>query len=428
MHAIVLVAILASALAAQATSPHVVLTDVAPGSPRTLLLEVDPVLGTAQPLGGFPAAVFEPLAITIDPFDDDLLVALDQGLGQSLVIRLTRFAGALVETPVAVIPGRVTELAVVAGDLLAAVDGGNGGVYRMPRRGGTATLAVAQPNLTAMQSFGPEGTIVMLAWTGLPGTPTPDSGTGLYDLGQQQFVFGPDTFPNPNGRVTTGVIDLPTAVPRQLLSFGDGSFALFAGLLGQPPQTLTTAPPVPVSGAVAMHPSGTTSTTAVAIGGAAFPFLYTVEALSGTVTLLSSTLPGAPVDFVPGPDSAARSLGYGATCGSTQLAHSTSGLPQLGSTLSSVVTTGPGVPVLLVGGLDDYAFGGLPAVLPGGCLLEVDPEVVLLEVTSPTGFASRPLVIPASPLLVGTVVHLQWVHFDPTGLSTSSAFAHRVGL
>jgi hypothetical protein len=423
------VVLLASAVAAQpATFPHLVLTDVGPGTPASALVEVDPQSGSVLPLGGFSSDALAPLAVAFDPYDGDVLVALDGGAAQSVIVRLDDVGGSWAEFPVAVVPGRVVDLVVSGDDLLAAVDAANGGVYRMPRRGGAATLAVAQPNLTAMQGFPFGGTAIVLAWTGRPGTAVPDSGTGIYDLGAGAFAIGPFSFPNPTGLEITGVVDLPTAVPRQVLSFADGSFAMFAGLIGPGLQPIVAVPAIPPGGAAALHTGGMYSVEPIGLGGAAFPMLYSVDPFSGAVAARSAALPGAPVDFAWGIETSAHSLGRGVACGPEVLGHSWSGVPQLGTTLTSTVQGPANQPVLLAAGLDDFALGQLPAPLPGGCLVEVAPDVLLLFVTNGGGIANQTLSIPATASFVGTVVHTQWVHLGALGFSLSSSAAHWVGV
>lgn len=421
------VLVTAAAVAQSPTFPHIVLTQLTGAPVAAQLVEVDPVLGTVQPLGGFPSNTLPPLALAVDPYDGALLVALDQGAGTSSIVRLQRVGSGLVELPVAQVNGRVTELSVFDQDLFAAVDDATGGLYRMPRRGGAATNVFPIVNLTAMHGYAPSANFVMLAWTGRPGTPSIDSGTALLDLATSTFVFGPDSFANPNGLEVTGVVDLPTAVPRQLLCFTDGSFALFAGLISPTPQPVPTTPPIPAGGAVAMHPAGPYSVSPIALGGSAFPFLYSVEAFSGTVTVLSAALPGAPVDFAYGLPTFAHSETFGDACGATALAQGWTGLPQLGTTLGLQVQGPPNSLVILVAGLDDFAFGVLPAPLPGSCLLETSPDFLQAHVSNVAGAAVQPLQIPASPSFVGTVVFTQWAAIDLFGFSVSSAVAHWVG-
>ena len=422
-HLAVLALAVAAATAQVPTVPFVVLTRL-PGQPASALLEVDPATGVAAPLGAFPSDVLPPLAVAVDPFDGALFVAVDVGGGASRVVRLVRSGVGFAEALLLVVPARVTQLEVVNEALLVAVDGSAGGLLRLPRRGGAGALARAQPNLTAIHGFGPDATALALAWTGRPGSAAATSGTAVLDLATGALWFGPDSFANPTGRETTGVVDLPTAVPRQLLAFDDGTFGLFAGLIAPVVSPVATVPPVPPGGAVALRPAGPTSLQPLALGGAAFPFVYEIDAFSGAVTVRSAPLPGDPVDFAAGIDRAPHSRTFGAACGPTAITPSWSGLPQLGTTLVLTAQGPPASLLLLAAGLDDDAAGALPALLPGGCPLEVAPHVLLAFATGAAGSASFPLAIPGSPLLADTVVFAQWAQLGAAGLSTSAAAAH----
>ncbi|MCA8976531.1 MAG: hypothetical protein KDC98_17555 [Planctomycetes bacterium] len=417
-----------AALSAQTpTFPYLVLTAIPGGNPAVRIVEVDPATGATTLAPRFPSDTLRPSAIAIDGIDGAVLVALDQGGGQSRIVRLDRRGASYVENLVATLPGRVAELAIAAGDLLAAVDDPNGGLYRMPRRGGSATLVLSQINLTAMHVYAPSSSHVYLAFTGRAGTPVPLSGTGLFDLASGQFVIGPDSFPNQNAVEVTGVIDLPTALIRQFVSFSNGTFARFTAM---PIPTLTpvpTTPAVPPGGAWAMHPSGPYSTTALALGGAAYPFLYSVDAFTGQVIVNSTPLPGDPVDFAPGISPVAHSEYFGGDCGAITLSPSHSGAPRLGTTFSVAVSGPPLAPVFLVGGLEDFVPGVVPAPLPGGCRLDVSPLSVAFAQLMPNGTASYAINVPGATAFAGTALFFQWVHFDPAGLSTSSAVAHWIG-
>ncbi len=418
----------ASVVAAQApTVPFVVLTRL-PGATASALLEVDPVTGASVPLGGFASDTLSPLAVAVDPFDGALFVAVASGASGSLVLRLVRAGAGWAEFPLLSVSAPVVQLEVVGEQLLVAFDAANGGVVRVPRRGGPAALAHAQANLTAVHGFGPNATAAALAWTGRPGSAVVASGTAVVDFATGALWWGPDSFANPTGRETTGVVDLPTAVPRQLLCFDDGTFGLFAGLIGPTVQPVPTTPPVPPGGAVALKPGAGFSLQPVALGGATFPFLYEVDAFSGAVTLRSAALPGDPVDFAPGIDRAAHAEAFGTACGAVTVAQSATGGSALGATLVLAAQGPPASLLLLAGGFDDFAAGALPALLPGGCALEVDPQVLLAFVASAGGTASQTLAIPSAPSLVSTPVFVQWAHLGASGLSTSRAAVHFVGL
>lgn len=407
------------------TQPNFVLTALA-GNPASQVLKIDPVTGGMQSIGGFQSDNLSPLALAQDPFDGDLLVALDEGTGSSRIIRLHRFAGTYLEFPLATVPGRVVDLAVVGDVVLIAVDDAAGGVYRAPRRGGAPTFALAQSNLTAMTTFGYDG--LALAWTGRAGTSVVDSGVGVMSATQLQWWFGPFTFANPTGRETTGVLDLATALPRQFLAFDDGSMEVFSGLGGTSGQPLVFSPPLPVGAATAVHSRGPNSFDPVVLGNAAYPFLYVVNHWTSAILPLSLALPGSPVDFAYGIQAHAHAIAYGAACGSESLDQRVLAPAQVGSMMSVAVDGAPLLPVLFVAGLDDFALGQLPVALPGGCALEVTPDVVLLDFTSSLGTATKVINVPALPGLLGTVVHTQWAHFDPAGISVSAAMANWIGL
>ncbi len=408
------------------TQPHFVLIALA-GNPAAQVVQVDPVLGTSQSIGAFPSDSLAPLAMVQDPYDGDLLVALDQTGGMSHIVRLHRFSGTYLEFSMAFVPGHVADLVISEDTLLIAVDDAAGGVYTAPRRGGAATLALPQANLTAMNAFGQGLATLALAWTGRPGTSVLDSGVGIYNVPQSIFYFGPFSFGNPGNVEITGVMDMVTAVPRQVLSFDDGSFAVFSGFTTPALQSVPVIPALPSGAATAFHARGPYSFDGVAIGNAAYPFLYSIDPWSGALSQLSMALPGSPVDFSLGLDLAAHSLPRGQECGAQSLQQWSASPAQLGGTLSVQVHAAVGLPVLFIAGLDDFALTTLPAVLPGGCFLEVVPDVLLLEFASLAGVVVETIPVPALPALIGTIVHTQWAHYDPSGLSTSNAYAHWIG-
>ena len=407
------------------TLPHYVLTATAGGA-GCEVVEVDPVIGTSTPIGPFPSDLLAPLAMTQDPYNGDLLVALDLGGTASSIIRLHRFFGTYVEYPMGSVPGRVVDLTVLDDTLLVAADASNGGLYTMPRRGGSSSLIHTQPNLTAMNPIGPSYGAVVLAWTGRAGTPALDSGVAVYDYTQGTFWFGQSYFPNPNNREITGVLDLPTAIPRQLLAFDDGTMGLFVlGALA--PQPVPSPMVLPPGATTALHPRGPYSAEGVVLGNAAHPYLFVVDPWSGSTLGLAVALPGDPVDFAYGIERAAHSLLRGQPCGSHLLLQNYTSTAQLGGTLEATLDATPALPVLFVASLEDFGGGLLPAALPLGCSLEVMPDVVTLEFVPTSGTATKAIPVPNSPALFGTVVHTQWAHYATTGISVSRAMANWIG-
>lgn len=421
--------LLPAALVAQSPSlPHVVFTRLPGANPVAQLVEVHATTGAVQTLGRFPSDSLPPLAVAFDIHDGAILVAVDQGGGVSRLVRLVRSGAGFTEHRLAVVSGRAVGLVVQHDELLVGVDAPGGGIYRVDRRAASVPVQVmAQPNLTALHGLGQTGTLVMVAWTGRPGTAAPDSGTGMFEYGSGQFWFGPDTFPNPSGAEITGVVDLPTGVPRQFLSFDSGAFALFAGLIGPVATPVPTTPAIPVGGAAAMHPAGPYSFSPWAVGGAPYPYLYQIDAWAGTVAVKSAALPGSPVDFAFGLETGS-SLNFGAPCGPTAISLLWRGLPRLGWVLDLTVGGPANAWVFLVGGFDDFAGGALPAVLPGGCRLEVSPEALLLEQLNGAGAATRSLSIPVAQWLFGSPLFFQCAHLDPVGFSTSNSNVHWIGM
>jgi len=408
-------------LVAQATHPHYVLTEPAPGAPAEVY-SVDPLSGSAQ-LELTMNVTWQPLAIAHDPFDGDLFVALDDGLGQSQVFRLHEVFGAWAPIALAGVPGRVCDLDVASGELILAVEGPNGGLFRMPRRGGVPTFQESVPNLSAMMAFAPETSLLALARTGVPSSPTPFYGTAMYDLLNGTFPFPMTNFSDPQNRTIVGLVDLPTALPRQLLAFDDGSFALYTSFGAPVLQPIAASQ---AGGNVAMHAQGPYASEVLVLGGSP-PVLSTLDPWGQTLSTVSLALPGTPVDFASGLSRSARSLRFGTPCGPLTVLQTWSGVPQLGGTLTVSGTNAPNAPLLMVAGLDDYDFGQLPAALPGGCALDVRPDLVAFLPSGASGFSSFALAIPQTPSLVGTVVFTQWLRYDVAGLSTSSTFAHWIG-
>jgi hypothetical protein len=297
----------------------------------------------------------------------------------------------------------------------------------MPRRGGPASIVVAQANVTALQGFGPYGNIVMLAWTGRPGTAAVDSGVAFVDPTTGATLFGPLTFSNPTGLEVTGAFDLPTGVPRQLLSFADGTFALFAGLIG-PPQPVVTSPVIPPGGAVAMRQIGGNGQAPMMLGGASYPHLYDVDPWLGFVTPRSVALPGSPVDFASGLEQGPQGLQFGQRCGATALFGSWSGIPQPGNTFTITVLGPPNDHAVLVIGLTDFAFGAFPFALPGGCPLEVSPDAVVLHLLGTSGNSGQSIAVPPGPAFLGVRLFNQWLHLDAAGISVSEGAVLRIGV
>ena len=122
---------------------------------------------------------------------------------------------------------------------------------------------------------------------------------------------------------------------------------------------------------------------------------------------LSLGLPGTPIEVAYGIEAAAHTVEYGSACGSESLHQTVLALAQLGGVMSVGVDGAPFLPVLFVVGLDDFELGQLPATLPGGCQLQVSPEMVLLQFISSSRTATEVINVPAISTLLGSVVPKQ---------------------
>jgi hypothetical protein len=161
----------------------------------------------------------------------------------------------------------------------------------------------------------------------------------------------------------------------------------------------------------------------LALGGAAFPYLYEVDFWSGIVTLRSPALPGDPVAFCNGGDRSARMYTFAEGCGLAlfQLTHQ--GLPSPGVTLLfDAISLGSSPMRLLCLGLRDGP--GLPLSLPGGCALHVSPDAPLLVPRS----GSVALQIPPQAAYLGVNLFAQWLEPTTQGIATSNAVAFHIGL
>ncbi|HLQ37673.1 MAG TPA: hypothetical protein VK348_07720 [Planctomycetota bacterium] len=392
----------------------------------TQLLAID-AAGNVQPFGRFAADTLPPLAVEIDAIDRQLLVALDLG-GSSLIERLVVNGNTITaQLPVAVLPGPCTQLAANGDSVLATVGGQSGGLYRLQRRGGAPQLLLAQPEASAVLTFGGGGDTVIVAWSGAPAASDP--GIGYFDTGSGTFVFGPFPFVGFAPQIITGFIDLPTALSRQLLAFTDGTFALHTASLGNP-VPFAVNPQPPAGGAVAFK-SWDFAIDGLGLGGQSFPFLYSVGAFSGSLTTIAGPLPGDPVDFAPAVTDRAQLLPFGQACGAPArtISSGASGLPSIGNLQFRIELANATAlqPALFVASFDDLLGGALPFTLPGGCRLQVAADAVSFHPTSATGVAVQPLPIPGLPALAGTIVFAQWLQVQAGGFVTSPAAALRIG-
>jgi hypothetical protein len=423
-------AVLALELAAQVpTGTAVVLTH--PAGPAAAQVLAVSAAGAVSAFGRFPSDTMPPLAIELDPFDRHVIVALDRGNGMTRIVRLVPDAAGtfVLEIQIGDLTGRCEQLAVAGDQLLALVPGPAGAIWSLPRRGGLPVAVFAQANAAAMHASLP-GTFVTLGWSGVGGSAAPAPGIVQIDAAGGLVVQGPFPFANLPGRALTGVVDLP-ATPARLVAFGDGSFALHTVGSGNPAPVPMTPQPPP-GGAAAMKSDGQ-ATSALAVGGASFPFLYRADAVAAAVTIVAGPLPGGPVDVAPALPAAAQVLEFEAPCGvpALLLANGLGGLPWLGNPQFDLrvgnCTANQGV--VFVAGTSDVIAGSqlLPFTLPGGCPLHVSPDAVAFRIANGIGYARVALPVPNVPGFAGLLLSAQWLQILPGGFATSPVAVVQIG-
>lgn len=416
-----------SMLPAQLSGTAVVATRTSV-TPATLLLQVDLATGlyTARPR--FASDHLPALAVAVDPTDGSVLMALDDA-GRSRIVRLPANGG---EIGLGSIAGICRELLVDRrGGVIVLIGGAGGGVHRLPRHGGAAVLLHSVPFASAA------GTLSPLAWGAVVASdgsaaPARDPGLGDFDFDNGQYSAGPFAFAGFTPLGIDGLIDLPTALPRQLLAHDDGSFSLYSSALTGNPLPVGSTPTLPPGGAVAMHCSD--RGLGLVLGSSSSPYLRAFDpytALSGAMALsvVAGPLPGDPIDYALLPDGGAGVLTFASACGSAAelyIGPGNGGLPQPGNQAFALALYQgvPQQPAML--GLGFMELPGVP--LPNGCAALVLPAVVLLQSTDANGDASQPLPLPNQPALLGLTLMAQWFQFDgAVPFATSGVAAVRIG-
>lgn len=425
---------LALAAVLPAQTDVLVLTDLQTGNPRAQLLMVDSNAGAWQTAPRFTHDNLAPLAIAVDGYDGGVVMALANSNTTSIVVRL-QLAGTAVlhERTLGQLPGRCSHLEIADDSVLATATGTAGGLYRLPRLGGSAVQLVREPNAAALATWGPTSTVVAMAWSASPTAPQNGPGFGYFDLLTSSWTLGPWTEPTLGTRTVTGIADLPTALVRQAVAFADGGYELVV-YGGPPPTPIATIPAIPNGGAAAMKPSSPGSFDVRAVGGAAFPHLYLLDVwgMMPNVRLLAGPLPGDPVDLAMLPLPAASMLLFGPSCGQPPPHLNSRAWPTLGN-LQFVVDLSGGAPqqptLFALGFSDVVAFGGLPLpfALPSGCELRVAPDVLVFHLSDAAGGARQLLPIPNLPGLLGLHVFGQWLQAAALPFATSEATALRLG-
>lgn len=417
---IILILLFTLPLVAQpADDKVVVLAGVAGPSAGSALLEVDTATGTTVPLGSFAAASFPPLALTWDPVNGDLIVAVLEPT-MSRIVRLT-FQGTavLTERSLATLNAPVTDLAIEAGGaIIASTDGPTGGVWRIPRNGGVPVQIASLPFTTAMDV--PYG-IQAIAVQSLP---TGDPILSFVPLGMGGVLSFSVT--GLAGLRITGVVDFPTGAIRQGLSDDQGGLHRFEFLNTVTPWIM---PPLPVGATneLALDPI---SGAFIAVGGAASPFIRSLPIFGSTAATVAGPLTGDPIDMTVTGPAGARYTRFGPSCSGGSITWAS--FPSLGASIVIGLQGGfASSPSVLAFGLSDQAWSGfglaLPLSIPGGCSVLVSVDNTLNTTSDATGAAQFGFTIPNDPTLSGTVVFGQWGQITPAGVwQTSAALAAHI--
>jgi hypothetical protein len=407
----------AAGLAAQIpTGHHLVLTGTASGG--SALLDVDPGSGLVTPLRSFTLDALPPLACTWDPVGRHAIVAVRAGIG-SVLFRVD--PASAFERFLAVLPDPVLGLEISEpGDLYALTGGPNGAIWEIARNGSAPSLRIAAPHATAFGA--PKRAPVCWIAQAPPGAaPT----IGFVDPRLGSVLVPPIALPALAGRRITGVHDLPTGAPRQVLTDDRGGIHLLE--FGTTLSTLPVAPTLPPGATVDLLLESGTSLDAVVLGDRRHPFVQRVPVFGAppVAVPLAGPLPGDPID-IDEVDSAAGGS-FGSDCGGS-----------FGAKGLFVVPGWPGytylrhapplAPALVVFGLSEQETAGipLPALLPGGCSLLVSLDVLVPTRADAAGNARIDFPVPAS-LPPGFAIHAQWILPTPNGLGTTCAMSIQIG-
>ena len=428
----VLAAALASSLAllpdaaAQSSSRALVVT-ATPAPRATTLLEVDTATGTIANIGRFAADGFAPLAVGFDPATGAALAAVDLGAQGSRLVRLDIRGSVVVqESVLGDVPGRVTGLAFGGRDeIVMTIEGANGGVYVMPRRGGPASLRHVLPRASAMGAIGVLSTAALIVQSGEVGPPVIEP--ALWEIRLDTLEIRPGLTPLTGYRPLqiSDLSMLPNGAATIYFSNDNGTVA----------ESTFFSPPEP-TGLPQLAPGGTRAARGgVVLGGRADPFLRRIDAFGPAGprwVILAGPLPGDPVDFEWVPN-LGRVNTFGERCpvpsaigiapqgGPPTLGNGFFGLGGHGATANA--------PITLILGTSESRLGALalPLLLPGGCRLLISPEVALGSTASPFGSASQTIGIPNASILLGAVFYAEWLQINGSIATTSDAAAIFIG-
>ena len=408
------VAVLAMAAPrSQVPAGHAVIATAFRATPATQLLVVDLATGTVTPLSRFTHDDLPPLALSVDPVNRDLLLAVDLG-GATRILRLGIRGAAVTRVRVlAEVPGSANDIVVTyPGDLTASAGGLQGGLFQFPRNGGAGSPSFAAPRIAGISILSIYGTEVWIAESGNGATPAQ---LRSFDA-RSGFTAGPFPLPAIQPSTLTGIAELLTSIPTHVLSTTNGE--VWRSILQQNVVRLPITPALPAGATRAVRTA--MGNTGFVLGGVASPFLRSFDAYNTapqTWKVIAGPLPGDPVAFAIGEPASPLVIQFGERCSPSATVpalHTQGGFPRLGNARFGLTTTGiPRIPVILALGASDQQFSRLPlpiALPGGGCELLVSPDVTFAMTTDPMGRASQQLPIPSTPALSGRIVYAQWIH------------------
>lgn len=422
IHTLAAVVAMTTLGAAQVPPGHALVATATAAPRQTTLLTVDLNNGKTTTLGRFNTDTRPPLAVALDPATHDVVLALDNG-GVSILVRLS-FRGAAVvqQRLLGVVPARVTDLAFGGDDLIAATaTGPTGGLFALPRAGGSSVRLATLPRLTALYAF--SGRLLLIQ----SGTRAPraDAASFWFDLGTRKLTNDRPMFRGHNPVEITGIVELPTAVSHRMIAHADGTMAISFGY--QTPQAMKLTPAL-ASGA-SRRVRVTQNYGAVVLGGRAHAFMKRFRTFDLRVQpwlMIAGPLPGDPTDFAIAAERS-RVVKFGDACPRAGRFGIYGTQPFLGNS-KFLLDIGPGTafaPAALALGGSESQFGGLrlPFTLVGGCKLRVAADVVLPVTTDRNGFVRTTVPIPAAQALLGGVFYAQGFQVQAGALVASHGAA-----
>jgi hypothetical protein len=415
-------------LAQVPSRPHVVVSRMADGNPATRLIVADPTSGQLTNLPRFAGDDLCPLAIALDPFDGQAVVALDTATGSSRLVRVAIEGGAPAAITLGEVSGKVCDLLIADDWLYLAADDAQAGVLRLPRRGGAVETVFAHANVTALSVSHMQTGAIVAGWSGRPSTASTEPGLAVIDVATGALLHSQTSISAPNSTELTGIADLPTSTPYQLTAFADGAFVL-VGTAGSTVATFSNGSPgFATTSTAALHTLENSAAGALVLGSNPMPTLCELDVFGGTTHVLSGPLPGTPVDVAQGLDLLGRTRFFGESCGAASpLSHSVLGTHQPGSQLTFRLDGAtPSNPAILLLGLDDDA-ALLPVPLFGSCLLHVLPSSAVFATADPLGSAQSRLTVPLQAWLLGCRLFAQWVEPRAASYAVTGGAAVQIG-